>query len=117
MPYGALAYTERALDFLEGLPPKIKKQLTKRVKNLLNDPFPPASKRLAKVKTPEGDPVYRERSGDYRILYIVRSKPDEILILDIGHRLGNLPQGQNQDLIRRRHAEGNRPRRHHGESA
>ena len=30
--------------------------------------------------------VYRERSGDYRILYIVRSNPDEVLILDIGHR-------------------------------
>jgi hypothetical protein len=41
---------------------------------------------LHDVATGEGDPVYRERSGDYRILYVVRSNPDEVLILDIDHR-------------------------------
>lgn len=86
MPYVAFAFTSRALDFLEGLPPKVRRQVTRRAKNLLQNPFPPSSKRLVEVETLEGDPVYRERSGDYRILYIVRTKPDEVLILDIGHR-------------------------------
>jgi len=86
MPYAAFAFTERALDFLEGLQPKIRKQVAKRAKNLFHNPHPPSSKRLVDVVTDEGDPVFRERSGDYRILYIVRSNPDELIILDIGHR-------------------------------
>jgi mRNA interferase RelE/StbE len=86
MPYVAFAFTERALAFLEGLPPKIRKQVAKRAKNLIHNPHPPSSKRLIDVETDEGDPVFRERSGDYRILYIVRSGPDEVIVLDIGHR-------------------------------
>lgn len=86
MPYVGFAFTERALQSLEGLPPKVRKQVAKRAKNLLLEPHPPSSKRLVNVETDEGDPVYRDRSGDYRILYIVRSQPDEVLILDIGHR-------------------------------
>jgi mRNA interferase RelE/StbE len=35
----------------------------------------------------DGDePVYRIRSGDYRVVYAVRSDPNEVVILDIGHR-------------------------------
>ena len=30
--------------------------------------------------------MYRERSGDYRILYVVRSNPAEVMILDIDNR-------------------------------
>ncbi len=86
MPYVGFAFTDRALDFLEGLPPKIRRQITKRTKALHKNPFPASCKRLKDIETPEGDPVYRERSGDYRILYIVRSKPDEVLILDIDNR-------------------------------
>lgn len=85
MPYVGFAFTDRALDLLEGLSPKIRKQVTRRVKNLLTNPFPPSSKRLVDVETLEGDPVYRGRSGDYRILYIVRSNPSEVLILDMGN--------------------------------
>ena len=32
------------------------------------------------------DPVHRVRSGNYRVLYTVRSNPQSIVILDIGHR-------------------------------
>lgn len=86
MPYVGFAFTDRALDFLEGLPPKIRRQVGKRAKALHSDPHPPSSKRLKDVETAEGDPVFRERSGDYRILYIVRTDPDEIIVLDIDHR-------------------------------
>lgn len=86
MPYIGFAFTDCALDFLESLPPKIRRQVGKRAKALHTTPFPASAKKLKDVETPDGDPVYRERSGDYRILYAVRTKPDLILILDIDHR-------------------------------
>lgn len=86
MPYFGFAFTDRALDFIEGLPPKIRRQIVKRAKALHSSPFPASAKRLIDVETDEGEPVYRERSGDYRILYIVRSNPNLVLILDIDHR-------------------------------
>jgi len=86
VPYVGFAFTDAALDFLDSLPPKIRKQVIKKAKALHIDPFPQGVKKLQGVATLEGDPIYRERSGDYRILYIVREKPAEIIILDIDHR-------------------------------
>lgn len=86
MPYVGFAFTDAALDFLGTLPPKIRKQIVKKAKALHTNPHPQGSKKLQDVVTDEGDPVYRERSGDYRILYVVRSNPGEVLILDIDHR-------------------------------
>lgn len=80
------AFTARALDFLTDLPPKIRRQVVRKAKALHTNPFPPTSKKLHDVETPDGQPVYRERSGDYRILYIVRAKPAEVVILDIADR-------------------------------
>jgi len=86
VPYVGFAFTDAALDFLETLPPKIRRQVTKKAKALHVNPHPLGSKKLQDVETTDGEAVYRERSGDYRILYIVRSKPAEVLILDIDHR-------------------------------
>jgi mRNA interferase RelE/StbE len=86
MPYIGFAFTNAALDFLEGIQPKIRKQIIKKAKALHTNPFPQGFKKLHDVETSDGLPVYRERSGDYRILYVVRSKPDEVIILDIDHR-------------------------------
>lgn len=86
MPYIGVAFTNSALDFLAGLQPKVRKQIIKRAKALHTTPFPQGSKKLHDVETADGDSVYRERSGDYRILYVVRSNPDEVLIIDIDHR-------------------------------
>ena len=86
MPYIGFAFTDQALDFLETLQPKVRRQIIKRAKALHSNPFPQGSKKLHDVETKEGDSVYRERSGDYRILYVIRSNPDEVLILDIDHR-------------------------------
>lgn len=84
MPYVGFAFTSTALDFLDSLPPKLRKQVIKKAKALHINPHPQGSKKLHDVVTDDGDPVYRERSGDYRILYVVR--PDEIMVLDIDHR-------------------------------
>jgi mRNA interferase RelE/StbE len=86
MPLIGFAFTDCALDFLAGLPPKIRKQVVKRAKALHTTPFPASAKKLQDVETPLGEAVYRERSGDYRILYVVRTNPAEIIILDIDHR-------------------------------
>ncbi|EDP62941.1 hypothetical protein BAL199_18851 [alpha proteobacterium BAL199] len=84
MPYVGFAFTTAALDFLATLPPKIRKQVIKKAKALHANPHPQGSKKLHGVVTDDGDPVYRERSGDYRILYVVR--PEEVMVLDIDHR-------------------------------
>lgn len=86
MPIVGFAFTDSALDFIAGLPPKIRRQVIKKAKALHTNPFPPGSKKLHEVQTPFGEAGYRERSGDYRILYIVRTKPAEVIILDIDNR-------------------------------
>ena len=86
MPYLGFAFTDRALDFIETLPPKVRKQVVKKAKELLANPFPQGSKKLKGIETDDGEPVYRERSGDYRILYVVRSNPSVVLIIDIDNR-------------------------------
>lgn len=86
MPLLGFAFTDAALDYLEELPHKFRKQVIKKAKALHTNPFPQTAKKLHDVTTPAGDPVYRERSGDYRILYIVRTKPAEIIIIDIDNR-------------------------------
>lgn len=81
-PYG-LSYTEKALQALERLHPKLRRQVAEKIARLANDPKPPGCKQLHGVQ--EGDdPVYRIRQGDYRVLYVPRET--EVVILDIDHR-------------------------------
>lgn len=86
MPFVGFSFTDQALDFLSELPPKLRRQVVKKARALHLSPFSPTAKKLHDVETDDGEPVYRERSGDYRILYVVRTKPAEVLILDIDHR-------------------------------
>lgn len=80
--YG-FAYSDKALDFLGTLQPKIRRQITNKVTALADNPKPPGCK-LVLTMEDEGDQVYRIRSGDYRVLYVVRDVM--IVILDIDHR-------------------------------
>jgi mRNA-degrading endonuclease RelE of RelBE toxin-antitoxin system len=86
LPLTGLAFSESSLDFLGTIPHKIRAQIIKKAKALLIDPFPVGCKRLKGVTTVKGEPVHRERSGDYRILYVKRTNPDEVVILDIDNR-------------------------------
>lgn len=86
MPLYGIAYAEVALRFLETwVPHKIRKQIRKRIELLASNPIPPGSKKLQGVMDGEHF-VYRVRQGDYRVLYSIRNNPDQIVILDIGHR-------------------------------
>ncbi len=81
--YG-FAYTEAALVYLERLPSKkIRRQIKSKIELLSANPTPPTCTKLKGI-TDDWNPIYRMRSGDYRILYVIR-KP-VIVILDIGDR-------------------------------
>jgi len=104
------AFTDRALDFVANLPPKIRKQVVKKAIALHADNFPPGCKKLHGVQTNDGEPVYRARSGDYRILYVVKTKPAAgVLILDIDNRkdVYRMPKtkGEPADKLRMKEAD------------
>lgn len=80
--YG-FAYTESALDALQSFPAKIRKQILKKIETLAGAPFPPGHKKVVSMSD-DAESVLRIRSGDYRVLYVVRNPT--IVILDIGHR-------------------------------
>ena len=86
MPLVGFAFTRAALNFLGTVPHKRRRQIIKKAKALHTIPFPPGVKKLQGVQTDTGEPVYRQRAGDFRILYVVLSKPAEVLILDIANR-------------------------------
>lgn len=86
MPLVGFAFTDAALDFLSTMPGKPRRQVIKKARLLHTTPHPPGSKKLQGIETEDGEPIYRERSGDYRILYVVRTLPNEVLILDIDLR-------------------------------
>ncbi len=85
VPIG-LVITRSALRNLEKIPQKIRIQLIKKVRALVEIPFPPGAKKMVGTRTKDGDSIWRERSGNYRILYVVRKSPDEIIVLDIDSR-------------------------------
>lgn len=79
-----LAFGPAAEDFLDAMPPgKIRAQIVKKAKALQQNPCPPGCKKLVNIHT-SGEAVWRIRSGDYRILYVVREH--EVLVIDIDHR-------------------------------
>ncbi|TAK21399.1 MAG: type II toxin-antitoxin system RelE/ParE family toxin [Chloroflexota bacterium] len=65
------------------IPRSIGAQIVSRIEALATDPYPAGCRRLADIDD-HGVPVHRIRSGDYRVLYVVRN-PD-IVVLDIGNR-------------------------------
>jgi mRNA interferase RelE/StbE len=67
-------------SFLD-LPQKFRFQIAKKIAVLENDPFPPGSE---KMSGPE--PLYRIRSGDYRVTYTVDRESRTILIVGVRHR-------------------------------
>jgi len=81
------AFTRVALKYLTNIQQhKLRRQVTRKARALQHDPHPPGSKKLCGETAATGEPIYRERSGDYRILYVVREKPTEVIVLDIDDR-------------------------------
>jgi mRNA interferase RelE/StbE len=80
--YG-FAYHDKALAFLQSLEKKLRRQIVKHIEKLAGNPTPKGFKPLKGVMD-GSDKVYRVRSGDYRILYVIRNPT--IVILDIDNR-------------------------------
>ena len=85
-PLMGLVITKSALKNLATIPHKIRVQLIKKAKALILNPKPKGSRILKGIETDDGEPIYRQRSGDYRILYLVRKNPGEVIVLDIDNR-------------------------------
>jgi mRNA interferase RelE/StbE len=81
--YYGFAYDPRSLDYLRTVPKKFRKQIVAKIQNLAAEPHPPTAK-LIQGMTDGEERVYRIRSGDYRILYVVRGVI--VVILDIDNR-------------------------------
>lgn len=86
MPLFGFSVSQSALSFLESIPHKQRSQVIKKAKALIVNPHPQGSKKLQGITSSLGEAVYRERSGDYRILYVVRSSPSQVVVIDIDHR-------------------------------
>ena len=80
--YG-FAYASKSLSYLRALQKKTRKQIIAKVNALAENPHPPTSK-LVQGMLDNEERVYRIRSGDYRIPYVVRAPI--IVVLDIDHR-------------------------------
>ncbi len=79
-----LAFGPAATAFLNAMQPgKLRRQIVKKAKALQLEQHPPGCKKLHNVQDGSDD-VWRVRSGDYRILYVVREQ--EVVIIDIDHR-------------------------------
>jgi mRNA interferase RelE/StbE len=74
-----LQLTRAAHRDLKQLPVRIQKQISEDLKTLPSDPFPQGN-RIKKLKG-FGVPLFRLRSGDFRVLYRIDGK--EIILLRI----------------------------------
>lgn len=80
------AFADAAADYMDSLPSgKLRAQVAKKAKSLIENQYPPGCKKLVNILNGD-EPVWRIRSGDYRILYVVRKNPDEVIVIDIDHR-------------------------------
>ena len=69
--------TQAAADDLEDIPDKLREQIISDIRSLSINPFPSKSgiKKLKGFKPP----LYRLRSGDYRVLYRIESNTVTIM--------------------------------------
>ena len=80
----SIQFSPAAEHELRKLSPKLGKRdkgkLVKCIEGLADDPYPEGSKKLI------GAEIYRIRTGDYRVAYIVRARKLIVLILKVGNR-------------------------------
>lgn len=79
-----LQISKEAAAFLEKIPTKHKMQIVRRVEAMLTGTNLPPSSEKMHITAQGNVPVYRLKSGEYRILFSLADK--QITILKIGHR-------------------------------
>ena len=65
---------------LEGLPPKVRRQVAAKLAGLAVTPRPPGVEKLS------GQEKYRVRQGDHRVLYSIDDTAETVTVVKIGHR-------------------------------
>ena len=71
---------KKAGKSLSKIPTKIRNKIIAQIKELSEDPYPPACKKLT------GREAWRIRIADYRVIYEVEDGKLIILVLHIAHR-------------------------------
>jgi len=76
-----LLFEKRVLKDLDRLPKQVLIRVDKNIRLLAQNPLPPGSKKLIGENR-----MHRIRQGDYRIIYTVDHKSEEVRILAVRHR-------------------------------
>ena len=87
-PLFGLAFGPHATAYLDRMSPsKIRAQIVKKAKTLILNHHPPGSLKLHNITSDTKEPIYRVLSGDYRILYVVRTLPHSlVLVIEVDDR-------------------------------
>ena len=75
-----IQYSKKALKELQNLPRPIAKRIVEKISLLQDKPFQQPIKKLS------GQPYFRLRVGDYRVIFAIVKKELVILVVKIGHR-------------------------------
>ena len=81
MPSYKVALTSSAAKELQKLPNRAVERIFSRIESLSSSPRPPGCKKMQ-----GGDPEYRLRAGDYRVVYTIDDKNLLVEITRIRHR-------------------------------
>jgi len=73
-------FSNKALKELQNLPRPISKRIFEKISLLKENPFKQNIKKLS------GQPYFRLRIGDYRVIFAIWKKEFRILIIKIAHR-------------------------------
>ena len=73
-------FSNKALKELQNLPRPISKRIFEKIFLLKENPFKQNIKKLS------GQPYFRLRIGDYRVIFAIWKKEFRILIIKIAHR-------------------------------
>jgi len=77
-----LKFSNKAAKFLERCDDKLYERIIEEIKKLRENPFPSGFKRVKGRK----NKTFRIRIGDYRVLYVLIKKNNDLFIADIDRR-------------------------------
>ena len=83
-----IIFTASAEREIKKFPAEVQDEIFEKIEELKNNPRPHGHKRLVNFKMPnlKLKPIYRIRTGDYRIIYAIQDNIITITIAKIAHR-------------------------------
>jgi mRNA interferase RelE/StbE len=73
-------FSKRVAKDLRGIPKKEVEAILLKIRDLAEEPLPPAAKKL------KGDELFRIRIGNYRVIYEIRGQSLVVFVVKVGHR-------------------------------